>query len=250
VWVTKCVLFFIGVACRRGPTKSPRPLCPLWFQVFSYDGRMLKAIIFDYGKVLTFPPTPEDWARLAAVFGVPVEKFQQAYWALRDKYDRAVYDGVSYWSAVAEQLGKKISQEGVARLIALDNAQWTVANPEMLDFAWRAKETGLKIGILSNMQNDMLAAMRKQLAWLDRFDHQTYTCEVGAIKPEPESYYIVLHALEVKPGEAIFLDDKQVNIDGARAVGMHASLFEGDMATVYDAVDNLGAPLSSRKAAE
>lgn len=210
----------------------------------------LKAIIFDYGKVLTFAPTPEDWARLAAVFGVPVEKFQQPYWGLRDKYDRAVYDGTSYWSAVGEQLGKKISQEDVAHLIALDNAQWTNANPEMLDFAWRAKDAGLMIGILSNMQSDMLAAMRKKLKWLDRFDHQTYTCEVGAIKPEPESYYIVLHALGIKPGEAIFFDDKQVNIEGARAVGMHATLFEGDVAAVYAAMENLGIALAAQKAAD
>jgi putative hydrolase of the HAD superfamily len=211
---------------------------------------MLKAIIFDYGKVLTFPPTAEDWERLAAVFGVPVEKFQEQYWGLRDKYDRAVFTGDSYWRAVAEHLGKTITDEDVTKLVALDNAQWTHANPEMLDFAWRAKAAGLKIGILSNMQSDMLKAMREKLPWLARFDHQTYTCEVGAIKPEPESYFIELHALEVKPGEAIFFDDKQVNIDGARAVGMHATLFEGEMATVFEALEKLGVSLASQRVAD
>jgi putative hydrolase of the HAD superfamily len=210
---------------------------------------MLKAIIFDYGKVLTFPPTAEDWGRLAGVFGVTVEKLQQQYWGLRDKYDRAVFTGDSYWRAVAEHLGKTINAEDVAKLVALDNTQWTNANPEMLDFAWRAKAAGLKIGILSNMQSDMLKAMREKLPWLDRFDHQTYTCEVGAIKPEPESYFIVLHALGVKPGEAIFFDDKQVNIDGALAVGMHAALFAGDMATVFDAVEKLGVSLGAQNVA-
>ncbi len=210
---------------------------------------MLKAIIFDYGKVLTFPPTPDDWARLAGVFGVPVEEFQKPYWGLRDKYDRAIYTAESYWHAVAEQLGKPIRQKDVARLTALDNAQWTKANPEMLEFAWQAKSAGLQIAILSNMQKDMLAAMRKKLAWLDRFDKQIYTCEVGAIKPEPESYFIVLHALDVKPGEAIFFDDKQVNIDGARAVGMHAELFEGDVETAYAAVARLGVPLAASNVA-
>ena len=211
---------------------------------------MLKAIIFDYGKVLTFPPTPDDWARMADVFAVSVEKVQKAYWGSRDKYDRAVYTGDAYWHAVAEQLGKKISGDDVARLIALDNTQWTHANREMLEFARRAREAGLKIGILSNMQCDMLAAMRAKLAWLDDFDHQTYTCEVGAIKPEPESYEIVLQALGVTPQEAIFFDDKPVNIEGARAVGLHASLFEGDMDTVYEAVERLGVPLLLRKAAD
>ena len=210
---------------------------------------MLKAIIFDYGKVLTLPPTPEDWGRLAGVFGVGVEQLQQQYWGLRDKYDRAVYTGATYWQAVGEHLGKSITQEDVTKLIALDNTQWTRENPEMLDFAWRAKAAGLKIGILSNMQSDMLKAMREKLPWLERFDQQTYTCEVGAIKPEPESYFIVLHALDVKPAEAIFFDDKQVNIDGALAVGMHAALFAGNMATVIDAVKQLGVSLESQPVA-
>jgi putative hydrolase of the HAD superfamily len=210
----------------------------------------LKAIVFDYGKVLTLPPTQQDWSRLGSVFGVSAEKLQIPYWGLREDYDRAVYTGQSYWFAVAEQLGKTISHADVHRLIAMDNAQWTKENPEMLGFAWRAKASGLKIGILSNMQSDMLTAMRQKLAWLERFDAQIYTCEIGAIKPEPESYQAALAALRVSAGEAIFFDDKQVNIDGALAVGMHAALFEGDMETVYHAVERLGEPLAEPRAAD
>ena len=210
----------------------------------------LKAIVFDYGKVLTHPPTDADWARLAGMFGVPVPEFQQPYWGLRDKYDRAVHDGSSYWQAVGAQLGKTLSKDDVAQLISLDNTQWTNANPEMLDFAWRAQDAGLKIGILSNMQHDMLAAMRKKLPWLDRFDAQIYTCEIGAIKPEPPSYHAVLQALGVRSAESIFFDDKPVNIEGALAVGMHAELFEGDVATAYGAIELLGSPVPLRKAAE
>jgi putative hydrolase of the HAD superfamily len=211
---------------------------------------MLKAIVFDYGKVLTLPPTPEDWGRIAGVFSVSVEALQKAYWGLREDYDRAVYTGESYWRTVGEQLGKTISGEDVEHLIALDNAQWTKDNPEMLDFAWRAQQAGLKIGILSNMQTDMLAAMRTKLPWLDRFDTQMYTCEIGTIKPEPKSYHMTLKALGVEPGEAVFFDDKQPNVDGAVAVGMHAALFVGNMDTVYDTVEKLGMPLAAGNSAE
>lgn len=211
---------------------------------------MLKAIIFDYGKVLTVPPSAADWARLAAFFGVSVEQFQKPYWGLRDNYDRAVSSADSYWGNVGAQLGKELSKDDVAQLVAMDNAQWTKANPEMLDLAWQAKEAGLKIGILSNMQFDMLAAMRQRLPWLSRFDAQIYTCEVGVIKPEPESYMAVLMALDVRAQDSIFFDDKQVNIDGARAVGMHAALFDGNIEIAYEAVERLGAPLVYKKAAQ
>ncbi len=92
----------------------------------------LKAIVFDYGKVLSLSPTEADWARIAAVFGVTSGELQAPYWDLRLDYDRAVYTGQTYWFAVAKHLGKQISHADVHRLIAFDNEQWTKANPEML----------------------------------------------------------------------------------------------------------------------
>ncbi len=219
-------------------------------RVCMIESMSLKGIVFDYGRVLSLSPTAADWARLASVFAVPVEKFQQPYWRLRDKYDRAIFTAESYWSGVGEQLGRPVTKEDIARLVALDNAQWTKENPEMLEFAWQAKEAGLKIGILSNMQVDMLAAMRQQLPWLSRFDAEIYSCEVRVIKPEAASYEAILTALGVRAEDSLFFDDKQVNIDGARAVGMHATLFEGEVATAYEAVERLGVPLAMRKAAD
>jgi putative hydrolase of the HAD superfamily len=207
---------------------------------------MLKAIVFDYGKVLTLPPTPADWNSMAAVFGVSADALQNPYWGLREDYDRAVYNAESYWRTVADQLGKQIADKDIEQLVALDNAQWTKENPEMLAFAWRAQAAGLKISILSNMQSDMLAAMRQKLAWLDRFDAQIYSCEIGAIKPEPKSYHVALKALGVAAAESVFFDDKQVNVDGARAVGMQAALFDGNVESVYETVEKLGMPRAAR----
>ena len=210
----------------------------------------LKAILFDYGKVLSLSPTADDWARLGEVFGVSSEQLQEPYWDLRLDYDRAVYTGQTYWFAVAERLGKRISHADVHRLIALDNNQWTTTNPEMLEFAWQAKAAGLKIGILSNMQSDMLAAMKQRLSWLGRFDAQVYTCDIGAVKPEAEAYHAALAALRVSAGECLFFDDKEANVEGARAVGMHATLFEGNTETAYAAVERLGVTLAERKGAD
>ncbi|HEY3929735.1 MAG TPA: HAD family phosphatase [Candidatus Koribacter sp.] len=211
---------------------------------------MLKAIVFDYGKVLTLPPTPEDWSRLALCFDASVEYLQKPYWRWRDMYDRAQLNAESYWTAVAHDLGRKLTREGIQHLTQLDNTQWMNINPEMLEFAWRAQDAGLKIAVLSNMQLDMLAAMRRNFAWLARFDAQIYTCEIGAVKPEPEAYNAALKGVGTSAEDSLFLDDKQVNIDGARAVGMQAQLFEGDILSAYEAVDRLGKPLAVRETAE
>jgi putative hydrolase of the HAD superfamily len=72
----------------------------------------------------------------------------------------------------------------------------------------------------------------------------TLSFEVGAVKPEPEIYLRCLSALGVSPEEALFVDDRAVNIEGARALGMHAVLFEGEDALAAEVAGlGLGWPL-------
>jgi putative hydrolase of the HAD superfamily len=190
------------------------------------------AIIFDYGKVLSLPPTLKQWERMASKFGVDQPTFQHQYWGFRDDYDRGIFDGPAYWRHVAEANKKTLANGDIEQLIAWDNDQWTNENPEMLDFARREKSKGVRIGILSNMQKEMLDFMRKKFAWLAEFDVQMYSCEEGIVKPEVEIYLECCRRLKSKPANTLFLDDKQPNIDGAVKAGLQALLFVGNQKEV------------------
>ncbi len=192
----------------------------------------VSAIIFDYGKVLSLPPTAEQWQRLASPFGVSQPEFQKQYWGFRDIYDRGEVNGAQYWEKIAGLNGKHLANGDVEQLIAWDNDQWTNLTPEMLDFARREQASGKKIAILSNMQREMLAFMRKKFDWLDEFNVQMYSCEVGIVKPNPEIYLKCCTKLGSRPGSTLFVDDKQPNIDGAIAAGLQALLFHGERSEV------------------
>ena len=73
--------------------------------------------------------------------------------------------------------------------------------------------------------------LRKMLAdhWrMDgAFDQIVISWEVHMIKPDPEIYYYTLEKLGCAPEEAIFIDDKAVNVKSALALGMQAILFTG-----------------------
>jgi HAD superfamily hydrolase (TIGR01509 family) len=45
-------------------------------------------------------------------------------------------------------------------------------------------------------------------------------------KPDPRIYLLTCERLGVRPAETVFLDDAELAVDGARAVGMQALLFE------------------------
>ena len=52
-------------------------------------------------------------------------------------------------------------------------------------------------------------------------------CELNLIKPMAEIYEYTLEKLNVRADEALFIDDRLENVEGARAVGMHSLLFRG-----------------------
>lgn len=53
--------------------------------------------------------------------------------------------------------------------------------------------------------------------------------EVGAYKPAPEIYLRALEATGILPGETLFIDDSQKNLDGAAALGIRTLLINKDM---------------------
>ncbi len=78
--------------------------------------------------------------------------------------------------------------------------------------------------LLSN-QMPLHAEVAVSKGWFSYFSRLFLSFEIGHAKPSPESYKFVLKELGVKPEEVVFVDDKQENVDGARAVGMHAICF-------------------------
>ncbi|WP_425425363.1 HAD-IA family hydrolase [Amycolatopsis saalfeldensis] len=50
---------------------------------------------------------------------------------------------------------------------------------------------------------------------------------VGCAKPDPEIFRLLLEKLGAEPADCLFFDDRQSNVDGARAVGIQAHLWDG-----------------------
>ncbi len=190
---------------------------------FQLSSSPLQAVIFDYGTVLSYAPTPQEWRELASTAGRPLDEFRLDYWRYRDEYDRAACGAAGYWQAVAR---RPLDSRVLGRLIELDNQQWTRINPGMLALARGLRKAGLKTAILSNMEFEMLAAMEAKFPWLEEFAVRVFSCKMRITKPEAKIFLHTAAELRVEPACALFLDDKPLNIDGARKAGMQAFLFD------------------------
>jgi putative hydrolase of the HAD superfamily len=111
-------------------------------------------------------------------------------------------------------------------LLEQDALMWMNLNPAMLAWIPRIKQAGFRLGILSNMGYGVLDYLRSRFPWLAQFDHLTWSCELGVVKPDPAIYLHTVKKLNVSPDRALFIDNLQKNIVGAEAIGLHAALFE------------------------
>ena len=184
------------------------------------------AVLFDYGRVLCYAPSREELLDFAAVTGVSEAVFFELYSNTRDHYDRGHADYREHWQRFAEAAEVQISHSTVERMVAMESDMWTRLNPEMLELAREIKSRGLKTAILSNMPFDLLAELRRKFDWLDEFDVQIWSCELGVIKPDAEIYHACLAALDCEAERALFFDDRPRNVEGARQIGIQAHVFE------------------------
>jgi putative hydrolase of the HAD superfamily len=184
----------------------------------------IRAVIFDFGGVLCFHPERETIASAADHCGVEYDAFVKAMWK-----DRLVYDGGQaardYWQGVARHAGKTFDDDLIARMIEREIEFWSRYDDRV--FAWidHLRASGIRTGILSNLPRPLGERLREVDGFLKHFDHVTFSYELRLVKPQREIYDDAIRGLHVEPGQALFLDDRPENIEGARAAGLEAELF-------------------------
>jgi putative hydrolase of the HAD superfamily len=186
---------------------------------------VIRAVILDYGEVLCHTPSTDTIARLAAIFQMDPRTFLPNYLQTRASYDRGDVLYSEYWQNFATQAGVTIGEDEIEQARQLDLELWGQINDAMILWAQQLRSAGFKTAILSNMPADMAAHMRKNFAWLRHFDHHIFSGEVRSVKPEPEIYQHCIDALGVLPTEALFIDDREINLEQARAAGIRTIRF-------------------------
>jgi len=185
----------------------------------------LRAVIFDYGMVLTLPPDAKAYAELLRITGLSSARLDSFYWADRHAYDEGTLTGFAFWQKIAGDAGLDLKQSELEELNLWDARMWTTQNDAMLAWQLELRQRGILTAILSNLGDTVHANIEREFAWLSRFNVLVWSYELRVAKPDPAIYRHVLKELGVRPEEALFVDDKQVNIDAARALGMKGSVF-------------------------
>jgi len=185
----------------------------------------LRAVVFDYGMVLSGPPHAEAHKELQRITGLSHEELERLYWVDRLAYDRGDLTGLRFWQKLVSDAGLNLSDEEINQLNFWDARMWTTTNPETLAWHNQLKENGFKTGILSNMGDSVLENIQQHFSWISDFDVLIWSFQHSMIKPDPKIYHLLLARLGTAPDETVFLDDKLENIEAARRLGIHGLHF-------------------------
>ena len=193
----------------------------------------VKAIVFDYGGVICFPPPPEADVEIGRLVGLPIETFRKLNRKHRREWDRGTYDMVAFYRMIVAESsdftksGVHFADEELARIAQADMDNWKNVDPATVQLMRDVKAAGFTLGILSNLSHDFFAWASKNVPVFDEADVAVISCEHNVIKPEAEIYRILRDRLGCEYGEIVFFDDLVDNIATARELGIQGFLWEG-----------------------
>lgn len=109
---------------------------------------------------------------------------------------------------------------------------------EAYDVLERVRRRGLRVGIIGNADCDEFGQSLDGTRFPELADVLLCSEEAGSCKPDPMIFYEALRRLEVRPCEALFVGTSlEVDIRGARLVGMRSVLLDGQSPRRWDQLD-------------
>ncbi|KAE9554147.1 hypothetical protein FO519_002627 [Halicephalobus sp. NKZ332] len=177
----------------------------------------IKAVIFDMGGVFLKYPDPGfldriiKFAETNKALGKILEDFEIGNNWMGDI-------GVAIKEISDEEIRNKVI-EGLQVIGSLTSQ--SVLDQNFVTAVKILREKGFKTALLTN--NGWRNPEKTEslvLEDLSDFDVVVESCKVKMRKPNPEIYLYTVDLLKLKPEECVFIDDFEVNIEGAKKIGM------------------------------
>lgn len=112
-------------------------------------------------------------------------------------------------------------------------------NNRIVDYIKKLKASGeYKLSLLTNINLDLMSEYIDFFKQNGLFDDMVISSEVGLIKPDKKIFELTASRLGLNTNECVMIDDRMVNIDGAKSAGMKAIQFISNN-QIFDDLDKL-----------
>lgn len=186
---------------------------------------MIKAIVFDLGKVII----PFDWQRGFKAFAqfspYPPEEVRRRIkeTGLFNPFERGRIEPQDLARAIGKALDMDVSPERFREIWSSIFLPETIVPEDMLS---RLRTVGYRLLLLSNTDAIHYGWVMEKYPIMRQFHHCVLSFDLGFRKPEPEVYAETIARAGCEPGRIFFTDDLADNVEGARQAGIDAVQFQ------------------------
>ena len=190
---------------------------------------MIKTIVFDVGDVLIdfrYEEYMRDLGFSEDVIRLFVENMiLTEHWHQLDMGELDEADAPAHFSRLMPGHDREVRLfwEHIADIVA----EYPEAGPLITDL----KQAGYAVYLLSNYPPKLADLHWRVFTFLDQLDGMIISGREHITKPDPAIYRLLDSRYGLELSECLFIDDRDVNIEAAAALGMDTVLFTG-----YDAL--------------
>ncbi len=184
----------------------------------------IQALFFDVGGVLL----TNGWDRLdrrQAVdhFGLDWDEFEDRHELVVPAFERGQLSLEEYLDRTIFYRTRSFSRQD------FENFMYNRSQPltESLAFLDRlARTRDYLLATLNNESRELNAHRIERFRLREYFSVFFSSCYLGVKKPDRSIYTMVLQLTQRDPQECIFIDDRELNLECARSLGVHTVLFQ------------------------
>jgi putative hydrolase of the HAD superfamily len=192
----------------------------------------IRAIVSDFGGVLT-TPLLGSFERVQDEIEIPAESLGKALRAATEERDdnplfeleRGEIEESAFLELLSDHLEPLLGHR--PHLHRFREVYFDALDPNepMIELMRELKASGLKMAMLTNNVREWEPLWRSMMPVDEIFEEVVDSAFVGYRKPEGRIYRLTLERIGVPAEACLFLDDLEVNCEGAEKAGMKAVHF-------------------------
>lgn len=183
----------------------------------------IKAIIWDFAGVLLHTIRGNFLSLLAERLEVSQVELAPIFIGRQnDLWDLGEIDNDRFYNYVLQELAIPAEKKSV---IANFMENDFYIQPELLAYIRSLRKDYTTI-LLTNFPTHLHKLLKTKWDISGAFDHLFASCDIKLLKPDPHIYNHVLQKTGFSAGEVVFIDDREVNIRGAKDKGIRSILYQ------------------------
>ena len=186
--------------------------------------KQIRNIVFDLGNVLNKCDIDYAVRELAAFSTLDAEAIYR--WLnesdIIDRFDIGALSGDEFHA----ELSKRIGWSGTLESLIKIWENMLVTDNIMVELVRKLKRQGYNIYVLSNINPFHVRLINGPLSFIIETDGYVFSCECQMIKPDPRIFHHLIKQFGLDSTETLFIDDREVNVEAARSLGITSILHE------------------------